>query len=94
MMTTKAEKNWSLNEREVQSFIEGDEIRGKMRQDGGDIAFERLQGTRVFVCLKAACSSCPSASRVIEHFVERKLRERFGPSWTVDARREKPYFRR
>jgi len=78
----------------VKAFIEGEEIRGRIRQDGGDIRFEGMKGVHVSVCLGAACASCPSASRLVEHFVGPKLRERFGETLSVTARKEKPYFRR
>ena len=76
---------------EVRAFIEG-ELRPPIREDGGDIAFERLDGTTVFVRMGGVCSFCPSGPRTVKHFVERRLRERFSPDLVVEARFVKPYF--
>jgi Fe-S cluster biogenesis protein NfuA len=78
---------------EARALVEG-EIRDAIREDGGDIAFERLEGHTVFVRMGALCSLCPSGSRTVEYFVERRLRERFGPDIVVEARFIKPYFAR
>ncbi|MFW6163820.1 MAG: NifU family protein [Planctomycetota bacterium] len=75
----------------VRAVIE-DELRPAIREDGGDIAFDRLEGKTVHVTLGALCSLCPSGPRTVEHFVQRRLRERFGPDLTVEARFVKPYF--
>jgi len=76
---------------EVRAFIEG-QLRDAIREDGGDIAFERLKGRTVFVRMGGVCSICPSGPRTVKHFVERKLRERFSPDLVVEARFVKPYF--
>lgn len=75
----------------VRAAIE-DELRPAIREDGGDIGFERLAGTTVHVTVGALCSLCPSGPRMVEHFVQPRLRERFGPALTVQARFVKPYF--
>jgi len=75
----------------VRAFVEA-ELRPAIREDGGDIAFERLDGTTVHVRMGALCSLCPSGPRTVKHFVERRLRERFGPDIIVEARFVKPYF--
>jgi NifU-like protein len=75
----------------VRAAIE-EELRPAIREDGGDIAFDRLEGTTVHVTMGALCSLCPSAPRMVEHFVQRRLRQRFGPGLIVEARFVKPYF--
>lgn len=75
----------------VRALVEG-EIRDAIREDGGDIAFERLEGNTVHVRMGALCSLCPSGPRTAKHFVERLLRERVSPELTVAARFVKPYF--
>ena len=78
---------------DIKAFIEGPEIQGKIREDGGDIRFVGRRGYRVEVCMKAACATCPSGERTVRHFVEPKLRDRFSEKITVKAQFEKPYFR-
>ena len=78
---------------DIRAFIDG-EIRDAIREDGGDIAFERLEGTAVHVRMGGVCSFCPSGPRTAKHFVERRLRERFSPDLVVQPRFVKPYFMR
>ena len=75
----------------LKEFVEG-ELRPAIREDGGDIAFEGLDGRVVRVRMGALCSLCPSGPRTVKHFVERRIRERFGPDLVVAARFVKPYF--
>ena len=77
----------------IRACVEG-ELRDAIREDGGDIAFERLEGRTVHVRMGALCSLCPSGPRTVQHFVERRLRDRFGPDIAVEARFVKPYFAR
>ena len=75
------------------ALVEG-EIRDAVREDGGDIAFERLEGHTVHVRMGALCSMCPSGPRTVKHFVEKRLRQRISPDLVVEARFVKPYFAR
>jgi len=75
----------------VQALIEG-EMRDAIREDGGDIAFEGLEGKTVRVRMGAVCSICPAGPRTVKHYVERLLRERIDADLTVTARFVKPYF--
>ena len=76
----------------VKAYIEGDEIRSRIREDGGDIGFEGMEGNNVRVCLSGLCSQCPCGWRTVKHFVERKVRERFSDKIVVEARFQRPYF--
>ncbi|HOX40440.1 MAG TPA: NifU family protein [Candidatus Brocadiia bacterium] len=88
------EKNGlEISEKEIREFIEGDEIRGRIREDGGDIIFDAVEGEVVRVCMTAACATCPAGRRTVRHFVERKLREKFSPALAVEARYVKHYYR-
>ncbi|MFP4056206.1 MAG: NifU family protein [Candidatus Brocadiia bacterium] len=78
---------------QLKAFIEG-ELRPAIREDGGDIAFEGLEGDTVRVRMGALCSICPSGPRTAKHFVERRLRQCFSPRLVVEARFVKPYFLR
>jgi len=89
----KARRGTALCADAVRAFIH-DELRPAIREDGGDIAFESLDGHTVAVRMGALCSMCPSGPQTVEHFVQRRLRERFGPEIVVTARFVKPYFAR
>jgi NifU-like protein len=75
----------------VRDLVEG-EMRDAIRQDGGDIAFEGMDGHIVRVRMGALCSICPSGPRTVKHYVERTLQERISPDLVVEARFVKPYF--
>ena len=77
----------------IRAFVE-DELRPAIREDGGDIAFEALRGKRVHVRMGGVCCMCPSGPRMVEHFVERRIRERFSADLVVEARFVKAYFMR
>lgn len=76
---------------QIQAFLEG-ELRPAIREDGGDLVFEGLAGDTVRIALGAACATCPARDRTARHFVERRLRRRFGDRFQVSARFVKPYF--
>ena len=78
---------------EIQAFIEGEEIRGRIREDGGDIGFDDLKGKTVHITMGAACADCPSGSRTVNQFVEKRVRHAFGDDLQVVARFVKPYFK-
>ena len=75
----------------VRDCVEG-EIMYAIRQDGGDIAFEGMDGNTVRVRLGALCSICPAGPRMAKEFVEKLLRKRFSEDINVEARFVKPYF--
>lgn len=51
------------------------EIRPALRSDGGDIDLLDIEGTRVMVTLRGACTSCPSSGFTLKGLVQAKLRE-------------------
>jgi NifU-like protein len=53
-----------------------EEIRPSLKKDGGDIDLVDIDGTRVMVALRGACSGCPSSQLTLKDFVEKKLRDR------------------
>ena len=87
----KARSHNDLQVDALRDFVEG-ELRDAIRQDGGDITFEEVEGSIVRVRMGAMCSICPAASKTAKHYVERKLRERFAEDIVVEARIVKPYF--
>ena len=77
---------------EIRDYIEGPDIQGRIRQDGGDIRFDRMEGDTVWVAMSAACATCPAGRRTVKHFVEPRLRRRFSAKLTVRARLVKHYY--
>ncbi len=51
------------------------EIRPSLNKDGGDIQLIDVEGNKVFVALRGACSNCPSADLTLRFMVEAKLKE-------------------
>ncbi|NQT53541.1 NifU family protein [bacterium] len=75
----------------ARALVDG-EIQHAIREDGGDIAFERLDGHTVHVRMGGVCCVCPSGPRTVKLFVERRLREDVDPRLVVEARFVKPYY--
>ena len=51
------------------------EIRPSLRTDGGDIDLLDIEGTKVIVTLRGACTACPSSGFTLKGLVQAKLRE-------------------
>jgi len=51
------------------------EIRPSLRTDGGDIDLVDIEGTKVIVTLRGACTACPSSGFTLKGLVQAKLRE-------------------
>lgn len=49
-------------------------IRPSLQNDGGDIEFVRMEGTKVYVKLKGACAGCMMAQMTLKNGVERMLK--------------------
>lgn len=60
-----------------------EDIRPRLAQDGGDIELMDMEGTRVVVAMRGACSSCRASQLTIKDFVEKTLREQVDPAITV-----------
>lgn len=60
------------------------EIRSSLKQDGGDIELVDVEGDRVLVRLKGACSGCGAARFTLKDFVEAKLHEFVSPDLRVE----------
>jgi NifU-like protein len=58
----------------IQDTVER-EIRPALRADGGDIELIDVDGDKVMVALRGACSECPASGLTLKGYVEQKLRE-------------------
>ena len=60
-----------------------EDIRPRLAQDGGDIELVDMEGTKVVVAMRGACSSCRASQLTIKDLVEKTLREQVDPAINV-----------
>jgi NifU-like protein len=60
------------------------EIRPALKADGGDIDLIDIEGNKVLVALRGACSSCRAAEVTLKDYVELKFKEFVSPEITVE----------
>lgn len=82
-----------LTEANVREFISS-AIRPKVRVDGGDITFDRLDGQTVHLTAHADCAGCPATERCLSQWIKQQLASQFGLPLQVTIRRLLPYFSR
>jgi Fe-S cluster biogenesis protein NfuA len=58
---------------EIRELLDG-RIRPAVRQDGGDIVFDRFEEGVVYVQLQGACVGCPSSQATLKSGIENTLR--------------------
>lgn len=68
----------------IQQVLE-QEIRPVLIADGGDVELHDVEGDRVLVRLKGACSSCSSSTETLKLAIEAQLKERVLPTLEVAA---------
>jgi NifU-like protein len=51
------------------------EVKPALEADGGDIELIDVEGSKVYVALRGACSACTAAEVTLKQYVEAKLRE-------------------
>ena len=61
-----------------------EEVKPVLAEDGGDIELYDVDGDRVQVILKGACSGCPSSTQTLKVAIEARLQERVSPSLVVE----------
>ncbi|MBF0500459.1 MAG: Fe-S cluster assembly protein NifU [Candidatus Riflebacteria bacterium] len=86
--TGKPKKMTTIQKIALIQKIISEEIAQPMRNDGGDIELVDVDGNRVIVRLKGACSHCMGASATLQHLVQQKLRERVSPDIEVEEARD------
>ena len=67
----------------VAKIIE-EEISPSLQKDGGNIELLDVDGKRVLVQLRGACSSCKSSQLTLKQFVEKRLRDAVEPDIVVE----------
>ena len=59
---------------EVEKAI--NELRGPLRNDGGDVELVDVQGSTVLVRLMGACAGCPFSQMTVKNYIEAELKKR------------------
>ena len=62
-------------------------IRPALKQDGGDIDLVDVDHNVIYVRLKGACKSCPSATITMRQFIEKEIHKEISPSMRVEEAR-------
>lgn len=60
-----------------------EEVRPRLKQDGGDVELIDIDGHVVKVALRGMCTSCPSSQLTLKNVVEKALQEQVEPELTV-----------
>ena len=68
----------------IQQVLEK-EVKPLLARDGGDVELYDVDGDRVKVHLKGACSSCSSSAATLKIAIESRLQERVSPTLIVEA---------
>jgi Fe-S cluster biogenesis protein NfuA len=52
------------------------ELRGPLRNDGGDVELVDVQGSKVLVRLMGSCAGCPFSQMTVKNYIEAELKKR------------------
>ncbi|MBI4804604.1 MAG: Fe-S cluster assembly protein NifU [Desulfovibrio sp.] len=74
----------NLQRMKLISKIIDEEISPSLQKDGGNIELVDVDGKKVLVQLRGACSSCKSSQLTLKQFVEKRLRDAVEPDLTVE----------
>ncbi|MFH0821636.1 MAG: NifU family protein [Pseudomonadota bacterium] len=67
----------------IQDVLEK-EIRPLLQKDGGDLELMDVEGNRVMVALRGACTACPSSGVTLKSGIEARLKELVHPDLYVE----------
>ncbi len=70
------------------------ELQPKIRVDGGDVVFEKLAGTTIYLGAHAECAICPATAVCLHWWTEQAYQKAFGESCKVVITKHVPYFAR
>jgi len=73
----------NLQRMKLVAKIIDEEISPSLQQDGGNIELVDVDGKKVLVRLRGACSSCKSSQLTLKQFVEKRLRDAVEQDITV-----------
>jgi len=69
-------------EQKIRAKLE--ELRERLKADGGDLEVVAINNTQVQLRLTGACGCCPHATMTIKQGIERILKEEVDPKITVE----------
>ncbi len=82
-----------MNSLEIERFVQS-ELRPKVRNDGGDITFEALEGDEVRLAARADCATCSATDACLKWWIERELERFAGQPLRAVIEKRAPYFTR
>jgi Fe-S cluster biogenesis protein NfuA len=80
-------------EERIRNIIQ-EHLQPKIRVDGGDIEFEKLDGTAIYLGAYAECATCPASPERLQWWCERELQKFLDTPHSVVIINRIPYFER
>ncbi len=74
----------NLQRMQLVTKVIDEEIRPSLKKDRGDIELLDIEGLKVLVSMRGACSGCPSSQLTIKELVQRRLRDAVDPDIIVE----------
>lgn len=78
---------------EIAKFVER-ELRPKVRNDGGDISFEGLDGDVLRIAAHADCATCVATDNCLSWWIQSEVERLAGVPVRVVIKKRPPYFTR
>jgi Fe-S cluster biogenesis protein NfuA len=69
-------------------------LQPKIRVDGGDVEFEKLEGDVIYLGAHADCATCPATAECLKWWCEGEFSRAFGIPCRVVITKHIPYFER
>jgi Fe-S cluster biogenesis protein NfuA len=80
-----------LTEERIRKIIR-EHLQPKVRVDGGDIEFEKLEDATIYLGAYAECATCPASPERLQWWCEKELEKFFGHFYSVMITNRIPYF--
>ncbi len=80
-----------LTEQTIEQILH-EQLQPKVRVDGGDIEFERLDGDTVFLGAHAECAACPAAPERLQWWCQQEFDRLVELPCRVVVTTHKPYY--
>lgn len=80
-----------LTESNLREWIE-QEVQPKVRVDGGEIQFKRLEGGIIYLGAFADCAVCPAAAECLKWWLEKEVNRTFGGTHNIVIERHPNYW--
>ena len=83
--------NMKLTEDRIKNIIQ-QHLQPKVRVDGGDIEFEKLEGATIYLGAHAECATCPASPQRLQWWCEQELKKFLDTPYSVIITNRIPYF--